>query len=53
VLTAWLYTCAPLGDVEDFLMLMKLLVTLGLVTAGIGVATALPDLRRYMQIRSM
>jgi hypothetical protein len=34
-------------------MLMKLLLTLGLVTAGIAVATAVPELRRYLKLRTM
>jgi hypothetical protein len=34
-------------------MLMKLLVALGLLTAGIAVATALPDMRRYLKLRTM
>ena len=34
-------------------MLKKLLVTLGLVTAGVGVAAALPDIRRYLKLRTM
>lgn len=52
-MTPWLYTCAPLGDLEDVLMLMKLLVTLGIVTAGVAVATTLPDMRRYLKLRTM
>ncbi len=34
-------------------MLIKLLVALGLVTAGVGVAAAIPDIRKYLNLRSM
>lgn len=34
-------------------MLVKVLVALGLVTAGIGVAAAMPDIRKYLSLRSM
>jgi hypothetical protein len=34
-------------------MLVKLLVAVGLVTAGVGVAAALPDIRRYLQLQRM
>jgi hypothetical protein len=34
-------------------MLVKLLVVLGVVTAGVGVAATLPDLQRYLRLRSM
>jgi hypothetical protein len=33
--------------------MLKLLVTVGVVAAGIGVAVALPDLKRYMHLRAM
>jgi hypothetical protein len=34
-------------------MLLKLLVALGLLTAGVGLAAALPDMRKYLHLRSM
>ncbi len=34
-------------------MLVKLLLTLGLVTAGIGAAAVLPDVKRYLNLRTM
>jgi hypothetical protein len=34
-------------------MLKKLVVTVGVMTAGLGVAVILPDIRRYVHLRSM
>jgi hypothetical protein len=34
-------------------MLVKLLVTVGLVTAGLGAVVVLPDVKRYLQLRTM
>jgi hypothetical protein len=34
-------------------MLGKLLVTVVLVTAGLGLAATLPDIKRYMNLRTM
>jgi hypothetical protein len=34
-------------------MLGKLLVTVVLVTAGLGLAVNLPDIKRYMNLRTM
>lgn len=34
-------------------MLVKLLVTLGVVTAGVGMAVVLPDVKRYLHLRTM
>jgi hypothetical protein len=34
-------------------MFVKLLVALGLLTAGLGAAVVLPDVKRYLQLRTM
>lgn len=34
-------------------MLIKLLLTVGIVTAGVGVAATLPDIQRYLKLRAM
>jgi hypothetical protein len=34
-------------------MFVKLLVAVGLVTAGLGAAVVLPDVKRYLQLRTM
>ncbi len=34
-------------------MLVKMLVTVGLVTAGLGAAVVLPDVKRYLALRTM
>jgi uncharacterized protein DUF6893 len=33
--------------------MLKLLVTVGVVAAGVGVAVVLPDIKRYMHLRTM
>jgi hypothetical protein len=34
-------------------MLVKLLVAVSLVAAGVGVAATLPDIQRYLKLRAM
>ncbi|MDB5114248.1 MAG: hypothetical protein JWL78_1318 [Chloroflexi bacterium] len=34
-------------------MLVKLLVAVGLLTAGLGAAVVLPDVKRYLALRTM
>jgi hypothetical protein len=34
-------------------MLVKLLVAVGLLTAGLGAAMVLPDVKRYLHLRTM
>jgi hypothetical protein len=33
--------------------MLKLLVAVGVVAAGVGVAVVLPDIKRYMHLRTM
>ena len=33
--------------------MMKLFVAVGVVAAGLGVAVVLPDIKRYMRLRTM
>jgi hypothetical protein len=34
-------------------MLVKLVVAVGVVAAGVGVAAALPDIQKYLKLRAM